>query len=207
MSPITKYVAILIGISKYANYSDLPSAVSDLPSAVNDVHSLANTIQEYYDKIFIFINDENKKDFFNESYEEIFLTSSAENTKSKIISKGISCGYSKNSYRGLVKIGANAKFARNFSQCDSFLLGAYSTASTYPYLDIWNSTSIVEHEAKISKVSEEQLFYLTQRGISVEQAVSLLINGFCKDVVNMLPMEFATEADKLLSLKLEGTVG
>ena len=130
-----------------------------------------------------------------------------EKTTSKIISKGISCGFSKNSYRGLVKIGSNAHCSRNFSQCDSFLLGSSSLACTYPYLDIWNSTSIVEHEAKISKVSEEQLFYLTQRGISVEQAISLLINGFCKDVVNMLPMEFATEADKLLSLKLEGTVG
>ena len=128
-------------------------------------------------------------------------------TKSKIVSKGISCGNSKNSYRGLVKISSNASYSRNFSQCDSFLIGSSSLASTYPYLDIWNSSSIIEHEAKISKVSEEQLFYLTQRGISVEQAISLLINGFCKDVVNMLPMEFATEADKLLSLKLEGTVG
>lgn len=130
-----------------------------------------------------------------------------EETTSKIISKGISCGFSKNSYRGLVKIGSNATSSRNFSQCDSFLLGSSSLACTYPYLDIWNSTSIVEHEATISKISEEQLFYLTQRGISVEQAVSLLVNGFCKEVVTMLPMEFATEADKLLSLKLEGTVG
>jgi Fe-S cluster assembly protein SufB len=130
-----------------------------------------------------------------------------EETTSKIISKGISCGSSKNSYRGLVKVGSNATGSRNFSQCDSFLIGSSSLACTYPYLDIWNSSSIVEHEATISKVSEEQLFYLTQRGISVEQAVGLLINGFCKEVVTMLPMEFATEADKLLSLKLEGTVG
>jgi len=128
-------------------------------------------------------------------------------TKSKIISKGISCGNSINSYRGLVKIGTNANFSRNFSQCDSFLIGRKSTASTYPYLEIANSTSILEHEAKISKISEEQLFYLLQRGISPEQGVSLLINGFCKDVVNMLPLEFATEADKLLSLKLEGSIG
>ena len=128
-------------------------------------------------------------------------------TKSKIISKGISCGNSKNSYRGLVKISSNASYSRNFSQCDSFLIGSTSLACTYPYLDIWNSTSIVEHEATISKVSEDQLFYLTQRGISVEQSVSLLISGFCKDVFTKLPMEFATEADKLLSLKLEGTVG
>jgi len=131
----------------------------------------------------------------------------AERTSSKIISKGISCGSSKNSYRGLVKIASNASYSRNFSQCDSFLIGSSSMASTYPYLDIWNSTGIVEHEAKISKVSEEQLFYLIQRGISIENAVSLLISGFCKDVFTMLPMEFASEADKLLSLKLEGTVG
>lgn len=130
-----------------------------------------------------------------------------EKTKSKIISKGISCGKSKNSYRGLVKISSNARYSRNFSQCDSFLIGSSSTASTYPYLDVWNSTSIIEHEAKISKVSEEQLFYLMQRGVGIEQAISLLISGFCKDVFNMLPMEFATEADKLLSLKLEGAVG
>jgi Fe-S cluster assembly protein SufB len=128
-------------------------------------------------------------------------------TKSKIISKGISCGSSKNSYRGLVKIGANASESRNFSQCDSFLLGSSSLASTYPYLEINNASSIVEHEAKISKVSEDQLFYLMQRGISMEQSISLLISGFCKEVLTMLPMEFASEADKLLSLKLEGTVG
>jgi Fe-S cluster assembly protein SufB len=130
-----------------------------------------------------------------------------EKTRSKIISKGISCGFSKNSYRGLVKIASNANYSRNFSQCDSFLVGSSSFACTYPYLDIWNSTAIIEHEAKISKISEEQLFYLMQRGIGTEQAISLLISGFCKDVVMMLPMEFATEADKLLSLKLEGTIG
>jgi Fe-S cluster assembly protein SufB len=130
-----------------------------------------------------------------------------ENSKSKIISKGISCGFSKNAYRGLVKIASNALYSRNFSQCDSFLVGNSSQASTYPYLDVWNSTSIIEHEAKISKVSEEQLFYLMQRGINVDQAISLLISGFCKEVFTMLPMEFATEADKLLALKLEGTVG
>ena len=128
-------------------------------------------------------------------------------TKSKIISKGISAGFSKNAYRGLVKISPNATNSRNFSQCDSFLLGNNSLASTYPYLDIANSTSIIEHEATVSKVSEEQLFYLMQRGLKTEQAVSLLISGFCRDVLSMLPMEFASEADKLLSLKLEGTVG
>jgi Fe-S cluster assembly protein SufB len=130
-----------------------------------------------------------------------------EKTKSKIISKGISCGFSKNSYRGLVKIGSNASNARNFSQCDSFIVGSSSLACTYPYLDIWNSNAIVEHEATVSKISEEQLFYLLQRGINLQQSVSLLIGGFCRDVFNMLPMEFASEADKLLALKLEGTVG
>ena len=118
-------------------------------------------------------------------------------TKSKILSKGISCGNSKNSYRGLVKISSNASSSRNFSQCDSFLLGSSSLASTYPYLDVWNSTSIVEHEATISKISEEQLFYLMQRGISIEQSISLLLSGFCREVFTTLPMEFALEADKL----------
>ena len=130
-----------------------------------------------------------------------------ENTKSKIISKGISCGNSKNAYRGLVKVGSNANFSRNFSQCDSFLIGSASQASTYPYIDIWNSNSIIEHEATISKINEDQLFYLMQRGITIEQSISLLISGFCKDVFTMLPMEFAAEADKLLALKLEGSVG
>lgn len=130
-----------------------------------------------------------------------------ENTTSKIISKGISCGFSTNSYRGLVKICSSAGFSRNFSQCDSFLIGARSRANTYPYIDIWNSSSIIEHEAKISKISEDQIFYLTQRGIAMEQAIGLLINGFCKDVITRLPMEFAMEADKLLLLKLEGTIG
>ena len=128
-------------------------------------------------------------------------------TKSKIISKGISCGKSKNSYRGLVKIVNKAKYSRNYSQCDSFLIGSNSLAATYPYLEVMESTASIEHEAKISKVSEEQLFYLMQRGINIDQAISLLISGFCKDVFTMLPMEFALEADKLLSLKLEGTIG
>jgi Fe-S cluster assembly protein SufB len=130
-----------------------------------------------------------------------------ESTKSKILSKGISCKFSRNSYRGLVKIGPNASYSRNYSQCDSFLVGNLSQASTYPYLDIGNSKSIVEHEATISKVSEEQLFYLMQRGLTSEQAISLLISGFCKEVFTKLPMEFASEANKLLALKLEGTVG
>jgi Fe-S cluster assembly protein SufB len=128
-------------------------------------------------------------------------------TKSKIISKGISGLHSKNTYRGLVKMGPKAMFARNYSQCDSFLLGAQSLTSTYPYLDIWNSKSIVEHEASISKMSQEQIFYLMQRGFTEEQAASLLVNGFCREVLIMLPFEFSAEADKLLSLKLEGSIG
>jgi Fe-S cluster assembly protein SufB len=129
------------------------------------------------------------------------------NSTSKILSKGISCDFSKNTYRGLVKIGKNARGSRNFSQCDSFLLSSSSIASTFPYLDSSDSTSIIEHEATISKISEEQLFYLIQRGLTEDQAISLLINGFCKEVFTMLPLEFATEVENLLSLKLEGRIG
>lgn len=124
-----------------------------------------------------------------------------EKTLSKIISKGISSNLSKNTYRGLVKICLNANFARNFSQCDSFILGSLSLACTYPYIDMFNYTSIIEHEAQISKLTEDQLFYLKQRGISFELAISLLINIFCKEVLNTLPMEFAAETNKLLVLK------
>ena len=129
------------------------------------------------------------------------------NTRSTIISKGISAGNSSNSYRGLVKMGPKAKGSRNYSQCDSMLIGDNSQANTFPYIQVDNNTAKVEHEASTSKIGEDQLFYLTQRGISEEDAVSLIISGFCKDVFNELPMEFAVEADKLLSLKLEGTVG
>lgn len=129
------------------------------------------------------------------------------NTRSKIISKGISTGCSKNSYRGLVKINSNAFNARNFSQCDSLLIGDRSNANTFPYINIKNATAKVEHEASVSKLGEEQLFYFSQRGIEVEKAISLLISGFCKDVFLKLPMEFSIEADKLLSLKLENAVG
>ncbi|WP_413166759.1 Fe-S cluster assembly protein SufB [Capilliphycus salinus ALCB114379] len=129
------------------------------------------------------------------------------NTRSTIISKGISAGNSSNSYRGLVKMGPKAEGARNYSQCDSMLIGDNSQANTFPYIQVDNNTAKVEHEASTSKIGEDQLFYLTQRGISEEDAVSLIISGFCKDVFNELPMEFAVEADKLLSLKLEGTVG
>lgn len=129
------------------------------------------------------------------------------NTKSTIISKGISAGRSQNSYRGLVKISPKAEGARNYSQCDSMLIGDHAEANTFPYIEVQNNLAKVEHEASTSKIGEDQLFYFTQRGISEEDAVSMIISGFCKDVFNELPMEFAAEADKLLSLKLEGAVG
>jgi Fe-S cluster assembly protein SufB len=129
------------------------------------------------------------------------------NTRSKIVSKGISAGNSQNSYRGLVKVGPNATGARNYSQCDSMLIGSDSQANTFPYIQVQNNTAKVEHEASTSKIGEEQLFYFQQRGISVEDAISMMISGFCRDVFNALPMEFAVEADKLLALKLEGSVG
>ena len=129
------------------------------------------------------------------------------NTKSTIISKGISAGRSNNSYRGLVKVGKNAANARNFSQCDSMLMGDQCGAHTFPYLEIDNKSATVEHEATTSKVGEDQIFYLNQRGISTEDAVNMIVNGFCKEVFNELPMEFAVEAQKLLAISLEGSVG
>jgi Fe-S cluster assembly protein SufB len=129
------------------------------------------------------------------------------NTRSTIISKGISAGKSTNSYRGLVKINPTAKGARNYSQCDSMLIGDNAQANTFPYIQVQNNTGKVEHEASTSKIGEDQLFFFAQRGISSEDAISMMISGFCKDVFNQLPMEFAVEADKLLSLKLEGSVG
>ena len=129
------------------------------------------------------------------------------NTRSTIISKGISAGNSKNSYRGLVKVLPNAINTRNFSQCDSLLIGENSNANTFPYIEVKNSSSKIEHEASVSKISEDQLFYFSQRGINNDQAIGILISGFCSDVLLKLPMEFSMEADKLLSLKLEGSVG
>jgi Fe-S cluster assembly protein SufB len=129
------------------------------------------------------------------------------NTRSTIISKGISAGKSKNSYRGLVKVLKGAEGARNYTQCDSLLIGDKCSANTFPYIEVMNNTARVEHEATTSRISEEQLFYLMQRGISQEDAVSLIINGFCKDVFRELPMEFAVEAQRLLGMKLEGSVG
>ncbi len=129
------------------------------------------------------------------------------NTKSTIISKGISAGHGQNSYRGLVKIMKGATGARNYSQCDSLLLGNQCGAHTFPYLEVMNSSSQVEHEASTSKIGEDQLFYCRQRGISAEDAVSMIVNGFCKQVFRELPMEFAVEAQKLLGVSLEGSVG
>ncbi len=129
------------------------------------------------------------------------------NTKSTIISKGISAGLGQNTYRGLVRIGKGAKGARNFSQCDSLLIGDRCGAHTFPYLEVKNTSSQVEHEASTSKIGEDQIFYCRQRGLSTEDAVNLIVNGFCKEVFRELPMEFAVEAQKLLSISLEGSVG
>jgi Fe-S cluster assembly protein SufB len=129
------------------------------------------------------------------------------NTRSRIISKGISAGRSNNSYRGLVQIGPRAEGARNYSQCDSMLIGDQCGANTFPYIRVQNNTAKVEHEATTSKIGEDQLFYFQSRGIDMEQAVSMIINGFVKDVFTQLPMEFAVEAGRLLGLKLEGSVG
>lgn len=129
------------------------------------------------------------------------------NTRSRIVSKGISAGYSQNSYRGLVKVSPKAENARNHSQCDSLLLGDKCGAHTFPYSDIANETAIIEHEATTSKISEDQVFYCNQRGISTEDAVGLIVNGYAKEVMQKLPMEFAVEAQKLLQISLEGSVG
>jgi len=129
------------------------------------------------------------------------------NTRSRIISKGISAGKSKNSYRGLVNVTNKALGARNYSQCDSLLIGDLSNANTFPFISVQNSTTKIEHEASTSKIGEEQIFYFLQRGICLEKAVELMISGFCKEIFTKLPLEFAAEADKLLTLKLEGSVG
>ncbi|GIT66598.1 MAG: Fe-S cluster assembly protein SufB [Acidobacteriota bacterium] len=129
------------------------------------------------------------------------------NTRSTIVSKGISAGKGQNTYRGLVRIGKNAKGARNFSQCDSLLIGDQCGAHTFPYLEVRNTSSQVEHEASTSKIGEDQIFYCRQRGLSTEDAVNMIVNGFCKEVFRELPMEFAVEAQKLLGVSLEGSVG
>jgi Fe-S cluster assembly protein SufB len=135
------------------------------------------------------------------------MTHIGKNTKSTIVSKGISAGHGQNSYRGLVKVLKNASNARNYSQCDSLLLGDKCGAHTFPYLEVDNSTAIVEHEATTSKIGEDQIFYCNQRGISTEDAIGLIVNGYAREVINKLPMEFAVEAQKLLQISLEGRVG
>ena len=128
-------------------------------------------------------------------------------TRSRIVSKGISAGKSQNSYRGQVDISKRAENARNFSQCDSLLMGNKCGAHTFPYIDIKNKSAQIEHEATTSKIGEDQIFYCQQRGIDEESAVALIVNGFAKEVMNKLPMEFAVEAQKLLEISLEGSVG
>ncbi len=129
------------------------------------------------------------------------------NTSSTIISKGISADEASNSYRGLVKIVPRAANARNYTQCDSMLVGNRCSANTFPYIEAGNSTASVEHEASTSRMNEEQIFYLQSRGLSKDDAINLIVNGFCKEVIRELPLEFAVEAQKLLALKLENSVG
>jgi Fe-S cluster assembly protein SufB len=129
------------------------------------------------------------------------------NTKSTIVSKGISAGHSHNSYRGLVRMGPRAVNARNFSQCDSLLMGDRCGAHTFPYIEVKHPSARMEHEATTSKIGEDQIFYCQQRGLGMEAAIALIVNGYCKDVLNQLPMEFAVEAQKLLAISLEGSVG
>jgi Fe-S cluster assembly protein SufB len=129
------------------------------------------------------------------------------NTRSTIVSKGISAGHGQNTYRGLVRIGKKAENGRNYSQCDSLLVGDQCGAHTFPYIEVLNSSAQMEHEASTSKIGEDQIFYFQQRGISAEDAVSMIVNGFCKEVFKELPMEFAVEAQKLLGVSLEGSVG
>jgi Fe-S cluster assembly protein SufB len=135
------------------------------------------------------------------------MTHIGKNTKSLVISKGISAGKSNNSYRGLVKVLKNAENARNFSQCDSLLLGDKCGAHTFPYMEVDNKSAIIEHEATTSKIGEDQIFYCNQRGIKTETAVGMIVNGYAREVLNKLPMEFAVEAQKLLAISLEGSVG
>ena len=166
-----------------------PSCVLAGDNSVGEVYSVAGT------------------DNFQQADTGTKMIHLGKNTRSTIVSKGISAGHSQNSYRGLVKISPRAEGARNHSQCDSLLLSSTCGAHTFPYADIQNETAIVEHEATTSKISEEQLFYCQQRGISVEEAVGLIVNGYAREVMNKLPMEFAVEAQKLLTISLEGSVG
>jgi Fe-S cluster assembly protein SufB len=163
----------------------------------------------------ILIGDNSRSEFYSvavtNNYQQADTGSKmihlGKNTSSIIVSKGISAGKSQNSYRGLVKVSKNAANARNFSQCDSLLLGDKCGAHTFPYIDVNNDSAIVEHEATTSKISEDQIFYCNQRGIGTEEAIGLIVNGYAKEVINKLPMEFAVEAQKLLQISLEGSVG
>lgn len=166
-----------------------PSCILAADSAIGEFYSVALT---------------NNKQQADTGTKMIHL---APNSRSRIISKGISVGESKNSYRGLVKVGVKASNTKNYSQCDSLIIGKKASANTFPYIEVQNSYTQIEHEASTSRIAEEQLFYLSQRGIESEEAVSLMVNGFCKEVFNHLPLEFASEADRLLSLKLEGSIG
>ena len=178
-----------------------PSCVLRGDNSVAEFYSVAvtNNYQEFY-SVAVTNN-------YQEADTGTKMIHIGRNTKSTIISKGISAGHSQNSYRGLVRATASAEGARNYSSCDSLLLGSQCGAHTFPYMDIHNDTAIVEHEATTSKISEDQLFYCNQRGIPTEQAVGLIVNGYAKEVLSKLPMEFAVEAQKLLSVTLEGTVG
>ena len=132
------------------------------------------------------------------------MTHIGKNTKSTIVSKGIAAGKSNNSYRGFVRVNRGASNSRNFSQCDSLLMGNRCGAHTFPYIEVLDKSAIVEHEATTSKIGEDQIFYCNQRGIDTEKAIGLIVNGYCRDVLNKLPMEFAVEAQKLLAISLEG---
>ena len=170
--------------------------------------------------VFVFLSSNNNFPTFIGEFYSIAVTNNyqqadtgtkmihlGKNTKSTIISKGISAGKSQNSYRGLVQINSRADNARNFSQCDSLLMGNDCGAHTFPYIEAKNKTAQIEHEATTSKIGEDQIFYCNQRGIDTEKAIALIVNGFSKDVLNKLPMEFAVEAQKLLEISLEGSVG
>jgi len=190
--------------------------------ALDDAEVKYSTVQNWYPGnkqgkggVYNFVGDNSIGEFYSvavtNNYQQADTGSKmihiGRNTRSTIISKGISAGKSNNSYRGLVKILPGAINSRNFSQCDSLLLGDQCGAHTFPYINAGNQSSIIEHEATTSKISEDQLFYCNQRGIDTEKAIGLIVNGYAKEVLNKLPMEFAVEAQKLLSITLEGSVG
>src|SRR2546425_451035 len=193
------YVSYLEGCSApMRDEHQLHAAVVELV-ALDRATIKYSTIQNWYPG-----DEEGKGGIYNFGTKMIHL---GKNTRSTIVSKGISAGRGQNTYRGLVKIMKGAEGARNYSQCDSMLIGDKCGAHTFPYIDVRNSTAIMEHEASTSKIGEDQIFYLRQRGLSSEDAVSMIVNGFCKEVFKELPMEFAVEATRLLGISLEGSVG